>query len=216
MGKKLKYVKSLFLFMVFMAYTALVRVVDVQDIGPLNSRVGFATLNGAAAKLIGTNNVFYAISEIIGLSAFLVCAGFGVVGLVQWIKRKKILKVDLQIIILGLYYIAVIGLYFLFNFVIINYRPVLDEGLLEPSYPSSHTMLAVCVYAAAAFYTRFLPKGYKYLRKPIITVCYVIIALMVVTRLLAGVHWLSDIIGGILLSITMISLLVSVIKEYCK
>lgn len=206
--------KAFVMLAVFLVYTILVKIIDVQAIGPNGSEIGFASLNGAIFALLGTHELFFKLSELLGYLALAICAFFGVIGLSQFIKRKSLKKVDQQIILLGIFYVVVIVLYVFFNVVAVNYRPVLEaDGSLESSFPSSHTMLAVCVFAAAAFYTRFLPEKYSNLRKPLIKVCYILIAAMIVFRILAGVHWLTDIIGGVILSLALINALVTAVKK---
>ena len=199
---------------VFLLYTVFVKTVDVQAIGPLESKIGFASLNGAVFAIIGSHEFFFNLSELLGYLAIAICAGFGFVGLVQLIKRKSLQKVDLQIIILGLFYIVVIALYIFFNVVAINYRPILEaDGSLESSFPSSHTMLAVCVFASAAFYTKFLPEKLRHLRGILIKIFYALVGAVLIFRIIAGVHWLTDIIGGVILSLALINALVTIVNK---
>jgi len=208
------YKKTFVMLAVFLVYMVLVKTVDVQAIGPNGSEIGFASLNGAVFAILGSHEFFYSLSQVIGFLAFALCGAFGFLGLIQWIKRKRLAKVDQQIIILGLYYLVVIALYFFFTFVAVNYRPILEaDGTLESSFPSSHTMLAACVFSAAAYYTRFLPQRFMYLRGLLIKICYGLIGAILVFRILAGVHWLTDIIGGIILSLALINALVTTINK---
>ena len=164
------------LLIAFVLWTMLVRFVDVWAIGPQKSNVGFATLNEYVHNLTGVNMSLYVITDWLGLVPIGFAFGFAVLGLVQWIKRKSILKVDRSILTLGGFYIVVMAVYILFEIVVINYRPVLINGYLEASYPSSTTMLVI-----AAF-----------------------IAFTVIGRLVSGVHWITDIIGGALLSTAIV------------
>ena len=75
--------------------------------------------------------------------------GFAILGLMQWIRRKQLLKVDHSILALGGFYIVVMAAYIIFEQFVINYRPVLINGILEASYPSSTTMLVMCVIPTA-------------------------------------------------------------------
>lgn len=87
-------------------------------------------------------------------------------------------------------------LYFLFEKVVINYRPVLIEGVLEASYPSSTTMLTPCVIPTAILQFKSRIKNVA-IRKTVLTVLAIFAAFMVIGRLISGAHWLTDIIGGI-------------------
>lgn len=202
---KKSFLIAVFFLTVFILWTVLIRFIDVKAIGPQNSSVGFATLNGLFHKLTGVNMTLYTITDWLGLVPIAVCLGFGVLGLTEWIKRKSILKVDFTILVLGLFYIIVIAVYLLFEEVVINYRPVLINGYLEASYPSSTTMLVMCVMPSAIiqFNSRIKNKKFKTFICLIITA---FIAFMVIVRLISGVHWLTDIIGGILLSTGLVGM----------
>lgn len=187
------------LLWVFVLWTVLVRFVDVRAIGPRESLVGFATLNGYVHSLTGMHMSLYEITDWLGLVPIAVALGFAVLGLVQWIKRKSLLKVDRSILVLGGFYMIVIAVYIVFEMVVINYRPVLINGYLEASYPSSTTMLVLCVMPTAIMQLRVRIKN-EILKRGVISAMLVFIAFMVIGRLLSGVHWFSDIIGGALLS----------------
>lgn len=187
------------LLWVFVLWTVLVRFVDVRAIGPRESLVGFATLNGYVHSLTGMHMSLYEITDWLGLVPIAVALGFAVLGLVQWIKRKSLLKVDRSILVLGGFYMIVIAVYIVFEMVVINYRPVLINGYLEASYPSSTTMLVLCVMPTAIMQLRTRIKN-EIRKRGVISAILVFIAFMVIGRLLSGVHWFSDIIGGALLS----------------
>lgn len=190
----------------FLLLTILVKTVDVQAIGPNGSKIGLAALNGAVFNAIGENVLFYNITEFLGLLPFAVAGSFAVLGACQAIKRKSIKKVDLEIYILGAFYIAVIAAYILFEIVEINYRPILVDGALEASYPSTHTMLAVCIMTTAIIELHRLIKNKKALLIAADCLCVAIAAAIVIGRLLSGVHWTTDIIAGLLLSGALVSL----------
>ena len=184
-------------------YTICVKVIDVKEIGPNNSKVGFSSMNNAFRNLIGNNNFIYKISEIFGYLLLLLVLIYGCIGLYQLIKRKSLLKVDREIIILGCFYVLMMVVYILFEKVVINYRPVLIDGELEASYPSSHTLLSLCVGLSSLIVSK------KYFNKKYIkTINLITIILMCVTlltRIISGVHWISDIIGGLIISFALIS-----------
>ena len=140
--------------MAFILWTIAVMTVDVRPIGPMESSVGFAMLNQFVHNLTGNNMTLYTITDWLSIVPFAVCGLSGMVGLAQLIRRKSLAKVDRDIIALGVFYIIVIGAYALFEIVPINYRPVLIEGVLEVSYPSSTTMLVMCVMPTAVMQIR--------------------------------------------------------------
>ena len=186
---------------------ALVRLVDAAPIGAQGTSIGLSHLNQFVFDLFGVHILWYNITDWLGVAAVLTGFVFAVTGLVQLIKRRSLLKVDREILSLGGLYIVVIGLYLFFENVIINYRPIImpDNTSPEASFPSSHTML-VCVImgSAAMLINRYIRN--KPLNRILRVVCFVIIGVTVVGRLIAGVHWFTDILGGILISVTLLSL----------
>ena len=197
-SKKMLFMGVIFLS-VFVIWTFLVRLIDVKNIGPNESSVGFAMLNGFLHSIIGVNFTLYTITDWLGLVPIAVAFCFAILGLVQLIKRKSLLKVDYSILALGVFYIFVIAVYIIFEIVVINYRPTLINGYLEASYPSSTTMLTACVMPTAAIqlYERIKRKA---LRRFVIILIIAFTAFMVIGRIISGVHWISDIIGGALFS----------------
>ena len=183
----------------FVLWTVLVSYVDVRAIGQNASSVGFATLNGYVHNLTGVNMFLYTITDWLGLVPIGVAFGFAVFGLVQWVGRKSLFKVDRSILALGGFYIIVLAMYIFFEIVVINYRPVLIDGYLEASYPSSTTMLVMCVMPTAMMQLHARIKSDVFRRCVLISIA-AFTAFMVIGRLASGVHWLTDIIGGALVS----------------
>ena len=183
----------------FVLWTVLVSYVDVRAIGQNASSVGFATLNGNVHNLTGVNMFLYTITDWLGLVPIGVAFGFAVLGLVQWVGRKSLFKVDRSILALGGFYIIVLAIYIFFEIVVINYRPVLIDGYLEASYPSSTTMLVMCVMPTAMMQLHARIKSDMFRRCVLISIA-AFTAFMVIGRLASGVHWLTDIIGGALVS----------------
>ncbi len=202
---KIKLIFTIYSLFSFAVWTFLVSFVDVQAIGPNGSTVGFATLNALVHNCTNIDMDLYNITDWLGLVPIAVCISFAVFGLAQWIKRKQLKKVDYDIIVLGGFYIIVITAYLLFENLIINYRPVLINGFLEASYPSSTTMLVLCVMPTAVIQFKQRIKS-KLFRNFVTVTIYAFIAFMVIGRLISGVHWFSDIVGGILLSMGLVAL----------
>lgn len=199
------FIASMCLLVAFVLWTVAVCFVDVRTIGPQGSTVGFAGINGFVHNLTGVHLSLYNITDWLGLVPIFVCMDFGILGLVQWIKRKSICKVDHDILILGGFYIITIVAYLLFESVVINYRPVLINGYLEASYPSSTTMLVMCVMPTAIMQFNSRMRN-KVLRNIVAITIIAFIAFMVIGRLISGVHWFTDIIGGALLSAGLVVL----------
>lgn len=196
---------GLFLLGAFALWTVAVRLVDVQPIGPNGSPVGFAALNGAVHTALGICWPLYTITDWLGLVPMGFVFGFAILGLVQLIRRRSLGRVDRDILVLGGFYLVVLAAYLLFEKFAVNYRPVLIDGFLEASYPSSTTMLTLCVIPTAMLQLRRrIPR--EGLRRVILWMLGIFTAFMVVGRLLSGVHWLTDIVGGALLSAGLVAL----------
>ena len=208
--KKRKFCIALGLLAAFALWTIAIQWIDVQPIGPRGSAVGFATLNGFVHNLTGTHMTLYVITDWLGLVPVAFGFGFAALGLAQWIKRKSMLKVDGSILILGGFYIVTLAAYLFFESYVVNYRPVLIEGYLEASYPSSTTLLVLCIMPTAMIQLRDRIKQPMF-RKCVSIAITAFMVLMVIGRLISGVHWLTDIIGGILLSAGLVMIYNSLI-----
>lgn len=189
----------------FILWTVLLAFVDVRAIGPRESSVGFGAMNQFVHKLTGVHMTLYHITDWLGLVPAALILGFALLGLVQWIKRKRLGRVDYSIFVLGGFYVVVMVAYLLFETVVINYRPVLINGYLEVSYPSSTTMLVMCVMPTAMMQLRSRIRN-KTLKWSVSLTIAAFTAFMVIGRLLSGVHWFSDIVGGALLSSGLVML----------
>ena len=209
---KKKVLSGLFLLL-FIVLMVLLKYVDVKAIGPNGSLVGFSSINESFHNLTGINYLWYEITDALGILAILICVVFGFIGFLQLVKRKKLLSVDLEIIALGVLFIITICLYVLFNIVTINNRPIIMQGDIEPeaSFPSSHTMLAVVVFGSVSMIISKYIKD-KSISKIIKIVLNVLIAVAIVGRLLSGVHWFTDIIAAIFMSIALLLAYNSVIQ----
>lgn len=215
MKKKVKssFIVTGLLFLLFVLFTVVVSTVDVRQIGPQGSEVGLATLNEFVFQKLGVHMIWYSITDWLGVVALLTAFCFAVTGLIQAVNRKGLLKVDIRIILLGIYYVIVIVAYVFFEMFIINYRPViLEESVgLEASYPSSHTMLVICIMGAALVLFQQMIQN-KMIRVIMNLLSGLVIFITVVGRMISGVHWFTDIVGGILLGITLIQLYASVLR----
>ena len=206
---------AMLLLILFAVLNAAILMVDVQPVGPLGSQVGLATVNDSIFRNLGTSQFWYEVTETLGKCTLLVAAGFGVAGLIQWIRRKSLFRVDAGILIMAGLYVVLGVIYLFFEKCIINYRPVLLDGVLEASFPSSHTMLSLCIWGSALLYFR------QYLwnrpaRTVLTVVCVAAMAVMVVGRLLSGVHWFTDIMGSIVLSAALVSLYAAMLSIWAE
>ena len=197
-GRKML-LSGLIFIALFTIWTFLIQLIDVQPIGLKNSNVGFATFNTWFHSLTGLNLTLYNITDWLGLVPVFICMIFAVLGLIQLIKRRSLFKVDLDIIVLGVYYIIVIFGYLIFEMIPINYRPILINGFIEASYPSSTTLLVLSVMPTLVFQTNRRVKNIT-IQKTVTLLSIAFSLFMVIGRLVSGVHWFTDIIGSVFLS----------------
>lgn len=205
MKKKQKLlITVIILFIISVIYTLLVKYVDVKAVGEEHVKVGFSTLNKWFYDINGVKDIWYKITKYLGVLPFLLCLYFGFIGVKQLIKEKSLLKVDKKILYLGIFYVLVGITFIFFEKVIINYRPVLEDGALEASFPSTHTLIAVCLCASSLLISKFyIPKKYlKYFD----TFIFIFMIFLIIGRALSGYHWITDIIGGIIISIFLVSI----------
>ena len=196
--KKSLLIGSIFIAM-FAVWTVLILTVDVQPLGQNGTGIGFATFNCWFHHFTGVNMVIYTITDWMGLVPVAICLSFAGIGLVQLIKRRSLFRVDADIMILGVYFVIVFLAYAIFEMIPVNYRPILIEGKMEASYPSSTTLLVLSVMPALIEQIQRRLSGIT--AKRIIKIVGIAFsAFMVIGRLVSGVHWFTDIVGGVLLS----------------
>ena len=203
--------KGSLLILAFVIWTILIQIVDVAPVGVNGTEIGFAAFNCWFHKLTGVHMMIYTITDWLGLVPVGVCFLFGVIGLIQLIQRRSLFKVDRDIIILGVYYVIVILGYLIFEIYPINYRPILIQGVMEASYPSSTTLLVLCVMPTLVEQTNRRIGNVK-VKRIIRNISIVFSAFMVMGRLISGVHWFTDIIGAVLLSAGMFMIYKEVLK----
>lgn len=203
---------GLVLLVCFIVFTVLVKFVDVGGIGPLGSKIGFSSINGKVFSKLGESKLWFNISEILGILSLIIAGGFVILGLIELIKHKKLKLVDNHILALGVFYVVVAVCYAIFEIVVINKRPVLIDGNLEASYPSSHTMLAICIMGSAIIeFNRFFNQNKKLLIT-LDSLCVVLMVMAIISRLLSGMHWFTDILGGIIISASLIFIYNGILK----
>lgn len=186
-------------------FTSLIIFVDKQNIGAGNTSVGFAGLNKFFQNLFEYNNTFYKLTEILGYLVLCIALSYMIILLVQLIKRKSLKKVDVELLLVAIFYVAIVIIYILFEISKINFRPVLLDGELEASYPSSHTMIAVFICTTAILINQKLINN-KAIKITLDCTIGILGTMVVIGRIISGVHWITDIIGAILISTTLVLL----------
>jgi undecaprenyl-diphosphatase len=212
-----KYISGIVTGILFAVLIYMLKTYDVAAVGPDGTSVGFSTINTKIHEYTGVNMQWYEITDMLGYAALGICALFGFAGLVQLIRRKSFAKVDKMIYSLAGLYIVVIGLYVFFEHYIINYRPIIMPGASAPeaSFPSSHTMLIITVMASTAMVLGRYVKN-VFFKNLLGILCAAVIIVTVYGRLICGVHWFTDIIGGILLSVTLMEFFGGVLHSAWK
>lgn len=193
--------------LIAVVFTVLVKIVDVGFVSSTGSLVGFSSVNIPFSQKFGFNPIFYKVSEVLGYLIFLVIAVFAFIGCYQLIKRKSLMKVDKDLYALAITYVFTFALYIFFDKVlVINLRPIImaGESIAEPSFPSSHTLLAVSVLGTAISECGKIRK--KSFRVSLVIVLAILMGATVLSRLFSGVHWVTDIIAGILWGEVMMTL----------
>ena len=212
---KFDFTPTIIFYVLFMVLTGLLVYVDTQPVGWGKSMIGLASINRPVFDFIGKSLLWYNITEILGKIAIVYMVGFAIYGLVQWVDRHKLKRVDKDLFVLAFIYVLIAVCYVIFEIFIVNFRPVLVNIEPEASYPSSHTMLVVCVMATSImqFHSKMKKKALRIVME---IVSAIIMVVTVVGRLLSGVHWLTDILGALLLSATLISFYYALVKRNNK
>lgn len=199
MKEKRNLLMGALLISAFALWTVLIQCVDVQPVGQNGTKIGFAAFNVWFHQLTGVHMTIYTITDWLGLVPIFICLCFGALGFMQMVKRRSLLRVNPDLVLLGVYYVIVIACYLIFEMIPINYRPVLIEGRLEASYPSSTTLLVLAVMPTLIF--QVYRRAMNPLTKIVIVVSTIVFsAFMVIGRLVSGVHWATDIVASTLLS----------------
>lgn len=202
----------------FLIWIVLVKTVDVACVGPVSTSIGLSHWNKGVHDFLGVHWSLYRITEILGMVCIAVAGAFALLGAWQLVTRKSLRKVDAAIWTLGGLYVVVLFFYALFEKVVINYRPVImpdAELMVEPSFPSSHTMLSCVIMGSTIMVLRRYINNER-LCTALQFVCGGILIAIVIGRFLCGVHWFSDIVGGILLSSALLFFYSGVNDKFVK
>lgn len=185
------------------AFTLLIKIHDVQPIGPNGSEVGFAKINQAVAGMFPFNSMWYKMTNLALALPVLIALGYAVYGLIQLLQYKKFTKVSRELWLLAGFYIVILLTYAVFEKLALNFRPVILDGELEASFPSTHTLLAACLCGSGIIINQLLVKNRTY--RSLLSLIFTLIAILVILgRVLSGVHWFTDIIGGLLISAALL------------
>ncbi len=215
---KKKFITAAICFGLFLLLILLIKAVDVAAVGPEGTEVGLSKLNVAVHDLFGENLGWYKLTNILGYLAILIALCFAAIGGLQLIHRRSILKVDKEILLLGCLYVVTVIFYAFFEKVVVNYRPMLmpDGTGPEASFPSSHTVLSCVILGSGLQLLKKYTKKNKTVQLVLTVVFAVMLALIVAGRLISGVHWFTDIVGGLLLSVALLNAYEGLLKLWKK
>lgn len=188
----------------FVMFTLIVALVDVDQ-------VGLSHLNQFFWRAWGRSSFWEQVTDWIGYLMILAIIGLVVWQIAQWIVRKSLHHVDKNLLLLDLIFGCLIVVYLFFEIVVVNYRPELENGVAKASYPSSHSMLFATVIPLLIWQVWH----YVHNKPWRIVFTVLLIAMMsfgLVGRLLSGVHWFTDILGGILISVSLVCLYLFMVK----
>ena len=204
------FIAFIILLLAFLLFTYSVKNYDTAEIGPQSSSVGYSHLNEAfrhaAEHFSGKDAIAYILSKYLFFIALATVPLYALIGLMQLLQKD----VSPQIWLLAAGYASIAIAYCVFEIWIVNYRPILEaDGTLEASYPSSHTFIAIALLGMSAITCH---RNLKKWRTQFVVAHVAIAAIIVIGRALSGVHWLTDIIGGILLASTLLCAFASIKK----
>ena len=206
--KKITYLLiGLIPLVLFITFTVMVRCVDahyIEDVGYL----GFYTLNMNVNEFVRQqdNHLFDVLTDILLFLSLATVLPFAIIGIHQLVKRKSLAKVDpLIYFMLGAYILSVVH-YVTFILTSINASPLSTPDEIKQSYPSTHVFIFITyLFVALTGLFRYI-KMSKVAKISAICVVSILSIIMVIFRLYSGQHYLTDIIGGVLLAAFNITL----------
>ncbi|MBQ3830409.1 MAG: phosphatase PAP2 family protein [Spirochaetales bacterium] len=205
-------VLGLAFLVIFLLFTYMVMKYDTAPVGFGGSVIGFSRFNTAFHELFPGDKGCYAASETLGYICLMLAGANAIIAIADFIRHRGIMNMHRRNIITMCYYAVVVAFYVLFEFVVINQRPTEAEA----SYPSSHTMLALCVLYSEFVLLGFAAERNRSWASVFRIVCIVAMLSMIAFRLLSGVHWFTDICGGILLSLSLMMFYRACICRFCE
>ena len=158
------------------------------------------------------------ITNIILILSLIALGAFAVLGLVQWIKRKSLKKVDKQLRWFPLPLALMAATYVVFDKFLpkfFDFMPTRPNGSGEPSFPSTHVMIVATIFFIT---TIILPKYIKNKVVRIILELLMVIglALTCTGRVMANMHTPIDVLGGIAFAFIFAEIYFQIIKPRKK
>lgn len=198
-------ISSIVMFSLFLLLIVLVKTVDVKAVGPNGSKIGFASFNNFLFENLGKNKFWYNFTKVFGIISILIAVGFVGYGVYEIIKKRNLKNIDSDILAMGIVFASLVFVYLFFEIVKVNFRPVLIDGKLEVSFPSSHTMLCLTIFGVATMFACGRLKN-VWVKGTCIVGSSLVAILVSIGRIFAGVHWFTDVLGAILISACLVLL----------
>lgn len=203
--KKLYYVMSAVSFTLFVILTVLLLKVDVTASGINGSNIGLSMINISFRDVIGSSWLCYNISKVAGIVGLAACALICLMFAFRVMRQKSLKALCKRDVALVALYIETAVFYIVFDKIVINYRPMLKWGETEPesSFPSTHALMAVVIFVSLGHVASDYIKN-KLTLKIVQGACVVFALAIILGRTFSGVHWFTDIVGGILFGVGLV------------
>ena len=185
------------LYLLFFGFTILVMRYDVDVAGPGGSTVGFSKINLTVNEMFPGDGTCLKASEYIGYLCIGIAGANALIALVDFIRARGFAKMHKRYLMTMILYATIAGFYLLFEYLKINMRPSGDEA----SYPSTHTLLAINVLYSEILLLTYSSNRSRAWADLLRMLFAALMISMVFMRLFSGVHWLSDIVGAVLLAL---------------
>lgn len=194
-------------FLFLFCFLIILLQIDKAVIAESGKAVGLSHINKLATYSYDSDSSTF--SNLLFYATFLIVLGAVILGVFQLIKGKSLKKVDVEIIVFGISIVVAAIFWLAFDKVIkINVRPI-DAS--EGSYPSTHVFLTTFFLLMG----RMLLLKYKdeksiKISSLILVIVYIIA--MVLLRVSAGKHYITDVVGGVFLGLAFYFLTTGIIN----
>ena len=199
---------SLFLFVLLVILLNFDKAVIAES----NEAVGMSHIN----NIVSYKYVKWVdkLSDVFFYLTFIVVACAIGLGIYQLVKNKSLAKVDKEIIIFGVFLVIAVGLWLSFDYVFkLNIRPTHEA---KGSFPSTHVFLTTFFTLACHGYLCKKFKGNQLIKYLSLCVAIVFIVLMLITRVAAGMNYITDVTGGLFLGLSLYFLTFGISKYFVK
>ncbi len=137
-----------------------------------------------------------------------------VLGIMQLVKNKSLFAVDTKILFFGIFVILAIIFWLVFDKGLkINYRPI---DPTEGSFPSTHVFMTTFFMLAAHNLLCSLFKGNNIVKYGSLAVAIIFIVLVTIFRVSSGMHYITDVIGGLFIGLSFYFLAFGLGKAFVK